>query len=106
VLEAGKARPGNVGVRLNDRVPAGLDSLCARQRPKSTVGTKESLRRGLTKERDQSQESKKALEYAAIFSLDNDGPITEAQLAQNRVGFHNFARAGMSRIKGLGSRND
>src|SRR5262245_16558309 len=51
VLEAVKARPGNVGVRLYDGATADLDSSCARRRPKSTGRAEESLRRGRTKER-------------------------------------------------------
>jgi len=35
VLEAIKARPGNVGVRLYGGATAGLDSLCARRPPNS-----------------------------------------------------------------------
>src|SRR6478672_5960888 len=50
VLEAVKARPGNVEVCLYGGATADLDSFCARRRPKSTVGAKESLRRGRTKE--------------------------------------------------------
>jgi hypothetical protein len=45
-----KARPGNTAECLIDREPAGLDSPCARRRRRFTVGTKESLRRGQTKE--------------------------------------------------------
>ena len=51
VLEAVKARPGNVGVCLPGGATADLDSFCARRRSKSTVGAEESLRRGQTKER-------------------------------------------------------
>ena len=51
VLEAVKARPGNVGVRFYAGATAGLDSLCARRRRTSTVGAEESLRRGRTKEK-------------------------------------------------------
>jgi hypothetical protein len=50
VLEAFKARSGNVEVCLYGGATADLDSLCARRRPKSTVGAEESLRRGRTKE--------------------------------------------------------
>jgi len=50
VLEAVKARPGNVEVCLYGGATADLDSFCARRRPKSTVGAEESLRRGRTKE--------------------------------------------------------
>ena len=50
VLEAVKARPGNVGVCLYGEATADLDSFCARRRAKSTVGAEESLRRGRTKE--------------------------------------------------------
>jgi len=50
VLEAVKARPGNVQVCLYGGATADLDSFCARRRPKSTVGAEESLRRGRTKE--------------------------------------------------------
>lgn len=50
VLEAVKARPGNVEMCLDDGATADLDSFCARRRPKSTVGAEESLRRGRTKE--------------------------------------------------------
>src|SRR5262249_62071061 len=46
VLEAVKARPGNVGVCLYGGATAGLDSFCARRHPKSTVGAEESLQRG------------------------------------------------------------
>ena len=53
VLEAVKARPGSGGVCLYAGTTAGLDSLCARRRPKSTVGAEESLRRGRTKEMTQ-----------------------------------------------------
>jgi hypothetical protein len=49
VLEAVKARPGDVEVCLY-RATADLDSFCARRRPKSAVGAEESLRRGRTKE--------------------------------------------------------
>jgi hypothetical protein len=51
VLEAVKARPGNVEVCLYGGATVDLDSFCARRRPKSTVGAEESLRRGQTKER-------------------------------------------------------
>jgi hypothetical protein len=51
VLEAVKARPGNVGACLYGGATADLDSFCARRRPKSAVGAEESLRRGRTKER-------------------------------------------------------
>ena len=50
VLEAVKARPGDVEVCLYGRATADLDSFCARRRPKSAVGAEESLRRGRTKE--------------------------------------------------------
>ena len=50
VLEAVKARPGNVGVCLYGGTTADLDSFCARRRAKSAVGAEESLRRGRTKE--------------------------------------------------------
>ena len=50
VLEAVKARPGNVEVCLCGGATADLDSFCARRRPKSTVGAEESLQRGRTKE--------------------------------------------------------
>ncbi len=50
VLEAVKARPGNVELCLYGGATADLDSFCARRRPKSTVGAEESLRRGRTKE--------------------------------------------------------
>jgi hypothetical protein len=50
VLEAVKARPGNVEVWLCGGTTADLDSFCARRRLKSTVGAEESLRRGRTKE--------------------------------------------------------
>ena len=50
VLEAVKARPGNVEVCPSGGATADLDSFCARRRPKSTVGAEESLRRGRTKE--------------------------------------------------------
>ena len=50
VLEAVKARPGNVRVCLYGKATADLYSFCARRRAKSTVGAEESLRRGRTKE--------------------------------------------------------
>ena len=50
VLEAVKARPGNVEMCLDGGATADLDSFCARRRPKSTVGAEESLRRGRTRE--------------------------------------------------------
>ena len=59
VLEAVKARPGNVGVCFYGGATAGLDSLCARRRPKSTVGAEESLRRGRTKERRRNKKARK-----------------------------------------------
>ena len=40
VLEAVKARPGNVGVCLDGGATADLDSFCARRRPKSRSGRK------------------------------------------------------------------
>ena len=40
VLEAVKARPGNVEVCLYGGATADLDSLCARRRPKSRSGRK------------------------------------------------------------------
>jgi hypothetical protein len=60
VLEAVKARPGNVGACLYGGATADLDSFCARRRPKSAVGAEESLRRGRTKERRSGGQSKKA----------------------------------------------
>jgi hypothetical protein len=51
VLEAVKARPGDVGVCCYGGATAGRDSFCARRRRKSAVGAEESLRRGRTKER-------------------------------------------------------
>src|SRR5215472_6923729 len=80
VLEAVKARPGNVGVCLYGGATADLDSFCARRRPKSTVGAEESLRRGRTKESAKAKEEgrkrpsgKKALAFvAAIRERRND----------------------------------
>ena len=46
VLEAVKARPGNLGVCLYGRATADLDSFRARRRSKSTVGAEECSRRG------------------------------------------------------------
>ena len=54
-----KARPGNGGACLDDGATAGLDSLCARRRPKSTVAAEESLRRGRTKEMTQERKKKR-----------------------------------------------
>jgi hypothetical protein len=56
VLEAVKARPGNVEVCLYGGATADLDSFCARRRAKSTVGAEESLRRGRTKESAKAKE--------------------------------------------------
>jgi hypothetical protein len=58
VLEAVKARPGDVEVCLYARAKADLDSFCARRRPKSTVGAEESLRRGRTKESAKAKEER------------------------------------------------
>jgi hypothetical protein len=74
VLEAVKARPGNVGVCFYGGATAGLDSLCARRRPKSTVGAEESLRRGRTKERRRNKKArKKALAFVAAIRERKDG---------------------------------
>ena len=59
VLEAVKARPGNVGVCLPGGATADLDTFCARRRSKSTVGAEESLRRGQTKERRRSKKDRR-----------------------------------------------
>src|SRR5215472_10354961 len=72
VLEAVKARPGNVGVRLYDGATADLDSSCARRRPKSTVGAEESLRRGRTKERGV-KARKNALAFVAAIRERRNG---------------------------------
>ena len=69
VLEAVKARPGNVEMCLDGGATADLDSFCARRRPKSTVGAEESLRRGRTKERIQEREGR------AAGPLDKKSPI-------------------------------
>jgi hypothetical protein len=61
VLEAVKARPGNVEVCLYGGATADLDSFCARRRPKSTVGAEESLRRGRTKESVKARKQKSGL---------------------------------------------
>src|SRR5882672_663125 len=51
-----------------------LDSLCARRRPKSTVGAEESLRRGRTKERRRNKKArKKALAFVAAIRERKDG---------------------------------
>jgi hypothetical protein len=71
VLEAVKARPGSRGVGLYAGATAGLDSLCARRRPKSTVRVEESLRRGRTKEMTQGR--KKALAFVAAIRERKDG---------------------------------
>src|SRR6266446_10188484 len=71
VIEAVKARPGNVGVCLYGGATAGLDSFCARRRPKSTVGAEESLRRGRTKESAQAR--KKALAFVAAIRERRNG---------------------------------
>ena len=74
VLEAVKARPGNVGVRLDGAATADPDSFCARRRPKSTVGAEESLRRGRTKERRCSKKARKnALAFMAAIRERKDG---------------------------------
>jgi hypothetical protein len=72
VLEAVKARPGNGGACLDDGATPGLDSLCARRRPKSTVAAEESLRRGRTKEMTQGSK-KKALAFVAAIREREDG---------------------------------
>ena len=66
VLEAVKARPGNVEVCLYGGATADLDSFCARRRPKSTVGAEESLRRGRTKERTQARKQVSKKESACV----------------------------------------
>ena len=74
VLEAVKARPGNVGVCFYGGATAGLDSLCARRRPKSTVRAEESLRRGRTKERRRNKKArKKALAFVAAIRERRNG---------------------------------
>ena len=75
VLEAVKARPGSRGVCLYAGATAGLDSLCARRRPKSTVRVEESLRRGRTKEMTQGR--KKALAFVAAIRERRNGPAVE-----------------------------
>ena len=72
VLEAVKARPGSRGVCLYAGATAGLDSLCARRRPKFTVAAEESLRRGRTKEMTQ-ERKKKALAFVAAIREREDG---------------------------------
>ena len=71
VLEAVKARPGSRGVCLYAGATAGLDSLCARRRPKSTVRVEENLRRGRIKE--MTQGSKKALAFVAAIRERRNG---------------------------------
>ena len=71
VLEAVKARPGSRGVGLYAGATAGLDSLCARRRPKSTVRVEENLRRGRIKE--MTQGSKKALAFVAAIRERRNG---------------------------------
>jgi hypothetical protein len=66
VLEAVKARPGNVGVCLYGGTTADLDSFCARRRAKSAVGAEESLRRGRTKERTQARKQVSKKESACV----------------------------------------
>jgi hypothetical protein len=80
VLEAVKARPGNVAVCLYGGATADLDSFCARRRPKSTVGAEESLRRGRTKESAKAKEEgrkrtsgKKALAFVAAIRKRRNG---------------------------------
>jgi hypothetical protein len=64
---------------LDGRATADLDSLCARQRRESTVGAKESLRRGRTKERPQAR--KKSLRPAQRLERG-----AEERIEQKRVG--------------------
>jgi hypothetical protein len=72
VLEAVKARPGNVGARVYGGATAGLDRFCARRRPKSTVGAEESPRRGRTKERRQNKKQKR-MRLRLLRRLENEG---------------------------------
>ena len=69
-----KARPGNGGACLDDGATAGLDSLCARRRPKSTVAAEESLRRGRTKEMTQERKKKRLRLWRRLENQDGHGP--------------------------------
>ena len=57
VLEAVKARPGNVEVCPCGGATADLDSFCARRHRKSAVGTEESLQRRSNKRKGLSSKS-------------------------------------------------
>ncbi len=70
VLEAVKARPGNVEMCLDGGATADLDSFCARRRPKSTVGAEESLRRGRTKESGKARKKEKREKSACVRGRD------------------------------------
>ena len=70
VLEAVKARPGNVEVCPCGGATADLDSFCARRRPKSTVGAEESLRRGRTKESGKARKKEKREKSACVRGRD------------------------------------
>ena len=81
-----KARPGNGGACLDDGAMAGLDSLCARRRPKSTVAAEESLRRGRTKETTQERKKKRLrlwrrLENERMVARQSNKRITPARYA-------------------------
>jgi hypothetical protein len=66
VLEAVKARPGDVGVCRYGGATADRDSFCARRRRKSAVRAEESLRRGRTKERAQARKQVSMKESACV----------------------------------------
>ena len=83
VLEAVKARPGNVAVRLNIKATAGLDSFCARRRSKSTVGMEESLRRGRTKESTK-QERKRLRSWRRLENEETGFQIRTKKLTKEK----------------------
>jgi hypothetical protein len=69
VLEAVKARPGNVGVRFDDGATAGLDSLCAR-RPKEIYGRdgrKPAAQSNKRKHRSKERPAKKGLDKVPLI---------------------------------------
>ena len=62
VLEAVKARPGDVEVCLYGRATADLDSFCARRRPKSAVGRKKAC--GAVEQKKAQKQGRKGLDSA------------------------------------------